>query len=90
MVSRAFTPSGIILYGCIRDSAGIALLPLGVKALDTIPLKSHKRNEGQANITVRFAGIEFVPGEYVYCDKDGIIVSKENYIPAEPVLIKRV
>jgi regulator of ribonuclease activity A len=68
--------SGIIVYGCVRDSAALALLPLGIKALDTIPLKSNKRNEGQENIPVHFAGVDFVPGEYVYCDADGIIVSE--------------
>jgi regulator of ribonuclease activity A len=69
--------SGIIVYGCIRDSAAIAELPLGVKALDTIPLKSNKQNVGEENIPVRFAGTLFSPGEFVYCDEDGIIVSKE-------------
>jgi regulator of ribonuclease activity A len=70
--------NGIIVYGCIRDSAAIALLPLGVKALDIIPLKSNKRNEGQENIKVTFAGVDFIPGQYVYCDADGIIVSKDK------------
>ncbi len=69
--------NGIIIYGCIRDSAAIGSLPLGVKALDTIPLKSNKRNEGQENIPVHFAGVDFVPGQFVYCDADGIIVSAE-------------
>ena len=68
---------GIIVYGCIRDSEAIAKLPLGVKALNTIPLKSNKRNEGQENITVRFAGVNFVPGQQVYCDVDGIIVAEK-------------
>ncbi len=70
--------SGIIIYGCLRDSAAIATLQLGVMALATIPLKSNKRNEGQQNIPVRFAGVDFMPGEFVYCDEDGIIVSKES------------
>jgi regulator of ribonuclease activity A len=69
--------NGIIIYGCVRDCAALAKLALGIKALDTIPLKSNKRNEGQENIVVHFAGIDFVPGEYVYCDADGIISSKE-------------
>ncbi len=69
--------AGIIIYGCIRDSEAISKLPLGVKALNTIPLKSNKRNEGQENIMVRFAGSDFVPGEFVYCDSDGIIVAAE-------------
>lgn len=70
--------SGIIIYGCIRDSVAMKKLAVGVKALDTIPLKSNKRNEGQENITVRFAGVDFVPGHFVYCDEDGIIVSAEE------------
>ena len=72
--------NGIIVYGCIRDSAAMATLALGVKALNTIPLKSNKRNEGQPNIPVRFAGVDFIPGEFVYCDEDGVIVSKEELV----------
>lgn len=70
--------NGIIVYGCIRDSAAIAALPLGVKALRTIPLKSNKKNIGEENITLHFAGVDFVPGEVVYCDEDGIITSAEE------------
>ena len=72
--------TGIIVYGCIRDSPAMATLALGVKALNTIPLKSNKRNEGQPNIPVRFAGVDFIPGEFVYCDEDGVIVSKEELV----------
>jgi regulator of ribonuclease activity A len=68
---------GIIVYGCVRDSAALRALPLGIKALDTHPMKSNKRNEGQENIAVHFAGVDFVPGEYVYADEDGIVISKE-------------
>ena len=67
--------NGVIVYGCIRDSAAMAKLPLGVKALNTHPLKSVKKNEGEENVVLRFAGIHFTPGHYVYADGDGIIVS---------------
>lgn len=67
--------NGVIIYGCIRDSAAMAKLPLGVKALNTHPLKSVKKNEGEENITLHFAGIDFIPGEYLYSDEDGIVVS---------------
>jgi regulator of ribonuclease activity A len=66
---------GIIVNGCIRDSAALANLDIGVKALNVIPLKSGKKNEGQENVSVHFAGIDFNPAEYIYCDEDGIIVS---------------
>ena len=67
--------SGIVVNGCIRDSAEIANIEVGVKALNTHPLKSIKRGEGQENIAVSFAGINFNPGEFLYADEDGIIVS---------------
>lgn len=70
--------NGIIVYGCIRDSAAIGALPLGVKALNVIPIKSNKKNVGEEKVTVHFAGIDFVPGQFVYCDEDGIITANEN------------
>ena len=66
---------GIIMYGCIRDSARIAELPLGVKALATHPRKSVKQGAGQADVALRFGGAEFHPGAHVYCDRDGILVA---------------
>ncbi len=70
--------NGIIIYGCVRDSADLAKLDVGVKALNTHPMKSARTMEGQENITVRFAGVNFNPNEFVYCDEDGIVVSKEE------------
>ena len=71
---------GLVVYGCIRDSKIIADMEIGVKALNTIPTKSIKRNEGQQNIDVRFAGVDFKPGMYLYADEDGIVVSELQLI----------
>lgn len=70
--------AGLIIYGCIRDSAEIAGINIGVKALTTHPLKSMKRGEGERDVTVNFAGVSFIPGEVVYCDDDGIIISAKS------------
>ena len=67
--------SGIIVYGCIRDSGVIATINLGVKAMGTMPLKSVKKGEGEIDVTVHFADVDFVPGQYAYADEDGIILS---------------
>ena len=72
--------AGIIIYGCIRDSTVIATMAIGVKALDTNPKKSVKKGVGARDITVEFAGINFVPGDYVYADEDGILVSSEKLV----------
>ena len=69
--------AGVVVHGCIRDSEAIGQLPLGVKALATHPLKSIKRGEGQREIPVRFAGVQFRPGAWLYADGDGLIVSEQ-------------
>jgi regulator of ribonuclease activity A len=66
---------GIVVSGCIRDAATIAALKIGIRALNTHPLKSGKRGVGQENLPVTFAGVTFRPGEYLYADDDGIVVS---------------
>ena len=67
---------GLVVYGAIRDAAEIAQLPLGVKALNTYPLKSRKRGLGERDIPVRFGEVTFHAGEWLYADRDGIIVSR--------------
>lgn len=67
---------GIVVYGCIRDVDVIAQTDLGVQALATHPMKTEKRGIGDLNIPVTFGGVTFVPGEYVYADNNGIIVSR--------------
>jgi RraA family protein len=72
------TLQGAIIYGCIRDSEDISKMPLGVKALGTYPLKSAKRDVGLADVPVTIAGVTVEPGDWVYADKDGVLVSKEE------------
>jgi len=67
--------SGIIVYGCIRDSGVIATIDLGVKAMGTMPLKSVKKGEGEIDIPVHFADVDFIPGQFAYADEDGIVLS---------------
>jgi regulator of ribonuclease activity A len=67
--------AGVIIHGCIRDSAELGRMDLGIRALGTMPLRSDKRGEGDRDVPVRFAGVTFRPGEFVYADEDGVIVS---------------
>ena len=67
--------AGIIVYGCIRDSRAIGEMDIGVFAIDTHPMKTVKRNAGEADIPVSFGGVTFIPGEWLYADDDGVIVS---------------
>ena len=69
--------AGIVVYGCIRDSRAIGEMDLGVLALDSHPLKSIKKNVGEADIPVSFGGVTFTPGDYLYADEDGLLVSPD-------------
>lgn len=75
--------SGVVVYGCIRDSEDLVAMDLGVMALATHPMKSSKRNEGQRDISVRFLGVTFEPGAYLYADSDGLIVSPQPLLREE-------
>lgn len=70
--------AGVIVYGCIRDSGEIGTMSLGVRALDTNPRKSVKKNVGDRDIAVTFGGVTFSPGHYLYADEDGIIVAESK------------
>jgi regulator of ribonuclease activity A len=66
---------GIVVRGAIRDSAAMAVLDLGIKALGTNPRKSAKAGAGEIDSPVEFGGVVFTPGDYLYADEDGIVVS---------------
>jgi len=70
--------TGIIVYGCIRDSAVIGKMDIGVKGLNTNPKKSLKKDIGERDLLVTFAGVNFVPGHFLYADEDGFVVSDKE------------
>jgi len=67
--------TGIVVFGCIRDSVAISALPLGVKAIGTCPRKTEKLGQGLRNVAVRIGGTDIKPGDWLYADEDGVIVS---------------
>jgi regulator of ribonuclease activity A len=66
--------SGVVIFGAIRDSAAIAGIDLGVKALGTMPRSPRKTGAGEVDVPVKFGGIEFAPGGHLYSDEDGLVV----------------
>lgn len=69
--------AGLVVYGCVRDAAELSGVTLGIKALNTHPLKSLKKGLGQRDVPVTFGGATFAAGDYLYADEDGIIVAEE-------------
>ena len=74
--------AGAIVYGCIRDSGDINGIDIGVRALDTHPQKSIKKNVGDRDLAVTFGGVTFNPGEWLYADEDGVLLSANSLLPS--------
>lgn len=68
--------AGVIINGCIRDSAVVDTLPLGVKALGTNPAKSSKNGTGEVDVPVSLGAVMITPGVTIYADGDGILVER--------------
>jgi regulator of ribonuclease activity A len=68
--------AGLVINGVIRDVDEIGRTSLGVQALGTCPIKTEKLGAGQRDIDVTIGGVLIRPGDYVYADNNGVIVSK--------------
>jgi regulator of ribonuclease activity A len=71
---------GIVVYGCVRDVDVLAEIDVGIQALAPHPMKSVKRGVGERDLVVHFAGVSFVPGQYLYADNNGVLVSPTRLI----------
>ena len=66
---------GIVVDGAVRDAAELAGAGIGIKALALMPMRSVKRGEGQRDLAVEIQGVAVRPGDWLYADEDGIVVS---------------
>jgi regulator of ribonuclease activity A len=71
--------AGLVVYGCVRDTAVLAALDLGVMALAASPKRSMKNDEGRANVAIDIAGVRVRPGDTLHADDDGaVIIPSQN------------
>lgn len=76
--------AGIVINGVVRDTLALAELDFGVKALGSNPRKSRKKGEGRPNVEISFGAMTVKPGDWVYCDEDGIVVANRE-LPLDQV-----
>lgn len=67
--------AGIVVDGCVRDTGEINELNIGVRALAAMPLRSLKKGAGERDLGVHIQGVRVNPGDWIYADADGIVVS---------------
>jgi len=67
--------AGIVIDGCVRDSAELASIDFGIKAIGTSPRRSRKdESHGDRDIEISIGGVTIRPGDMVYADADGVVV----------------
>lgn len=71
---------GIVVFGAVRDTLELAQAQIGIKALAANPMKSNKKGVGDSNINVKFGGVTFCVGDWLYADEDGIIISPKKLL----------
>ena len=66
--------AGVIVDGCVRDKAELAVCEVGIRALALIPLPTERRQPGLRDVAVHIQGVWVRPGDWLYADEDGIVV----------------
>ena len=69
--------AGLVINGVVRDVDEIGRTEIGVQALGSVPVKTDKLGAGQRDIDIEIAGVTIAPGDYVYADNNGVLVSKK-------------
>jgi regulator of ribonuclease activity A len=67
--------AGIVVDGCVRDVAELNSAAVGIRALALMPWPTEKRDEGQRDVAVQIQGVWVRPGDWLYADADGIVLS---------------
>lgn len=70
--------TGVVIHGGIRDSVAIDKLDLGVKALGATARRGKTDLGGGRDIPVWFGGVTVRPGDWIYADRDSVLVSREK------------
>ncbi|NIY91238.1 putative 4-hydroxy-4-methyl-2-oxoglutarate aldolase [Vibrio diazotrophicus] len=68
---------GVIIYGAVRDVVALSQMDLGIKALDSCPFKTEKRGVGKVNVALSMHNQMVLPGDYIYADWNGILMSQQ-------------
>jgi regulator of ribonuclease activity A len=67
--------AGLVIDGCVRDVAELAVLDVGIRALGAVPMPTDRKAQGQKDVPVQIQGVWVHPGDWLYADADGVVIS---------------
>ena len=59
------------------DVDALEELDIGIQAIASIPVGADSNSVGEVEIPVNFGGVTFLPGDHIYADNTGVILSPE-------------
>ncbi|MCF6458705.1 ribonuclease E activity regulator RraA [Pseudoalteromonas sp. MMG024] len=71
---------GIIVNGCVRDVEILEQMSLAIMARGCVPRKTQKQGLGEQVRAVSFLDITIHNGDWIYGDRNGLLVSKSQLI----------
>jgi regulator of ribonuclease activity A len=69
--------AGVVIDGCARDAAELAAQQVGIRALALNPMPTLRADQGMTDVPVFIQGIAVHPGDWLYADADGMVVSTQ-------------
>jgi regulator of ribonuclease activity A len=67
--------AGLLINGCVRDVGELAQAQVGILALGLVPMPTDRQGQGLAELPLLIQGVSIRPGDWLYADADGVVVS---------------
>jgi regulator of ribonuclease activity A len=67
--------AGVVIDGCVRDVAELAVCEVGIRALASMPLPTDRKVDGLREVAIQVQGVWVRPGDWLYADADGMVVA---------------
>jgi len=71
---------GIVVNGCVREVDTLEELDIGIQAITAMPVGADDNEIGETNAPVNFAGVTFLPEDFLYADSTGLVISPEPLV----------
>ncbi|NIE75915.1 ribonuclease E activity regulator RraA [Pantoea sp. Ap-967] len=69
---------GVFVNGNVRDCSALASIALPVLAMGSWPQRSKNQRGGGVGAPLTIGGAPISPGDWIYADEDGVVVSKSE------------